>query len=281
MGSGFGGSFLVFFLSGPFSEATRCGLGIGTAIGHAGSSSRGRPMTEAEWLTTTSTYNMLTRSPAVCDQRRKLWLFGCACFRRQWHLLVDQRTRRYVETAERHIDGHCSDCEIDAAWESFDTAWRDDSLASDGHLDPYRALRKLTGRISPYGSLDLACRVAEGFACYATKTHHTDTGDDWDEEKSANWKSHDRQEIKDQADLLRDIFGNPFRPVTFSPSWSTGTALSLAQGMYESRDFSAMPILADALQDAGCDSADVLDHCRGPGPHVRGCWVVDLVLGKD
>ncbi|WP_246523664.1 hypothetical protein [Gemmata palustris] len=81
--------------------------------------------------------------------------------------------------------------------------------------------------------------------------------------------------------LLRDIFGNPFRPVTFSPSWRTSTAVALAAQMYESRDFSAMPILADALQDAGCDSADVLDHCRGPGPHVRGCWVGDLVLGKE
>ncbi|HEY1192447.1 MAG TPA: hypothetical protein VGE74_32790 [Gemmata sp.] len=83
-----------------------------------------------------------------------------------------------------------------------------------------------------------------------------------------------------QTELLRDIFGNPFRPVTFLPEWRTGTAVALALQVYESRDFSAMPILADALQDAGCDSADILDHCRGPGPHVRGCWVVDLVLGK-
>ncbi|AWM41892.1 hypothetical protein GobsT_69870 [Gemmata obscuriglobus] len=81
--------------------------------------------------------------------------------------------------------------------------------------------------------------------------------------------------------LVRDIVGNPFRPVTFAPSWRSDTALSLAQGMYESRDFSATPILADALQDAGCDNDDVLNHCRGPGPHVRGCWVVDLVLGKE
>lgn len=72
-----------------------------------------------------------------------------------------------------------------------------------------------------------------------------------------------------------------FRPVTFSPEWRTGTALTLAQQMYDAREFSAMPILADALQDAGCDCAAILDHCRGPGPHVRGGWVVDLVLGKE
>jgi hypothetical protein len=81
--------------------------------------------------------------------------------------------------------------------------------------------------------------------------------------------------------LIRDIFGNPFRPITFSAEWKTDTAVSLARQMYESRDFSAMPILADALQDAGCDNEDILAHCRGPGPHVRGCWVVDLVLDKE
>jgi hypothetical protein len=80
--------------------------------------------------------------------------------------------------------------------------------------------------------------------------------------------------------LLRDVFGNPFRPVNLDPPWLTSTVLALATGMYASRDFSAMPILADALQDAGCEDGQVLAHCRGPGPHARGCWVVDLVLGK-
>jgi hypothetical protein len=84
-----------------------------------------------------------------------------------------------------------------------------------------------------------------------------------------------------QMAVLRDIFRNPFRTITFAPEWRSDTALSLARQMYESREFSAMPILADALQDAGCDSDDVLNHCRGSGPHVRGCWVVDLVLGKE
>ncbi len=78
-----------------------------------------------------------------------------------------------------------------------------------------------------------------------------------------------------------DVFGNPARPVVFDPTWQTDTAVSLAKYMYESRDFSPMPILADALQDAGCDSEDVLNHCRDEKQmHVRGCWVVDLVLGK-
>jgi hypothetical protein len=81
--------------------------------------------------------------------------------------------------------------------------------------------------------------------------------------------------------LLLDVFGNPFRSVAFAPEWRTDTVLALARTMYESRDFSAMPILADALQDAGCDNLDILAHCRDTAlTHVRGCWVVDLVLGK-
>jgi hypothetical protein len=83
-----------------------------------------------------------------------------------------------------------------------------------------------------------------------------------------------------QCGLLRDIFGNPFRPVTADPNWLTSSVLALARQVYEARDFAPMPILADALQDAGCDNPDILAHCRGPGPHVRGCWVVDLLSGK-
>ena len=84
-----------------------------------------------------------------------------------------------------------------------------------------------------------------------------------------------------EVSVIRDIFGNPFRPATLDPSWLTSTVVALARGIYEERAFDRMPILADALQDAGCDNEDVLNHCRGPGPHVRGCWVVDLVLGKE
>jgi hypothetical protein len=91
-----------------------------------------------------------------------------------------------------------------------------------------------------------------------------------------------RSEYLVQADLVRDIFGNPFRSVTFLAEWRTATAVGIAARMYESRDFSAMPILADALRDAGCENEDVLNHCRDTGArHVRGCWVVDLVLGKS
>jgi hypothetical protein len=86
------------------------------------------------------------------------------------------------------------------------------------------------------------------------------------------------------AGLLREIFGNPFRPVTVDPAWlrwNDGTVPKIAQGIYEERAFCRLPILHDALLDAGCDNEDILAHCRGDGPHVRGCWVIDLILGKE
>jgi hypothetical protein len=83
------------------------------------------------------------------------------------------------------------------------------------------------------------------------------------------------------ANLLREVFGNPHRPVRFDPAWRTDTAVAIARQMYDSREFGAMPILADALQDAGCNSDELLNHCRSAtAAHVRGCWVVDLVLGR-
>lgn len=82
-------------------------------------------------------------------------------------------------------------------------------------------------------------------------------------------------------DLIHEVIGNPFRPVSIAPAWRTSTVLALAEQIYATRDFTAMPILADALQDAGCDATDILNHCRAETEHVRGCWVVDLLLGKS
>ena len=101
----------------------------------------------------------------------------------------------------------------------------------------------------------------------------------WQAVEAARVAGEDRDEPA-QCGLVRDVFGNPFRPATADPAWHTPTVVALARGMYDSRDFSAMPILADALMDAGCDDETVLGHCRGGGPHVRGCWVVDAILGK-
>jgi hypothetical protein len=87
------------------------------------------------------------------------------------------------------------------------------------------------------------------------------------------------------VEFLHDIFGLlPFRPVTIAPSslvWNDGTVVTLAKAIYEGRAFDRLPILADALKEAGCNNADILAHCHQPGEHVRGCWVVDLLLGKE
>jgi hypothetical protein len=87
-----------------------------------------------------------------------------------------------------------------------------------------------------------------------------------------------------QAALLRCIVGNPYCPKTINESWqhwNGGTVRALAQAIYTERGYDRMPMLADALEDAGCRDCHILDHCRGPGPHARGCWVVDLLLGKS
>ncbi|MBP3959064.1 hypothetical protein J8F10_27790 [Gemmata sp. G18] len=85
-----------------------------------------------------------------------------------------------------------------------------------------------------------------------------------------------------QADLFREIFGNPFRETKFDKRWRTSDVMLLADDIYTDRAFDRMPILADALQDAGCDSADVLNHLRDPSAtHVRGCWALDLALGNE
>jgi hypothetical protein len=81
--------------------------------------------------------------------------------------------------------------------------------------------------------------------------------------------------------LIRDIFGNPLRPVRVNPSWLTSDVAVLGRVVYDERAVDRLPILADALEDAGCTDGAILEHCRGPGPHVRGCWVVDLLLGKS
>src|SRR5262249_51887056 len=84
-----------------------------------------------------------------------------------------------------------------------------------------------------------------------------------------------------QVQILRDLFGNPFRPASIAPSCRTPKVVVLAQETYDNYAFDRLPVLAGALEEAGCDNEEILGHCRGPGSHVRGCWAVDAVLGKE
>jgi hypothetical protein len=216
-------------------------------------------MTEAEWLANTDPQRLLEYLGGTAHLR-KLRLFAYGCCRRVWHLLTHADSRAAAEAAERFADG----------------------LERKGHLAAVRSRARQVTFVQR-GAAYIAWRAA--FEKLPTVIGNIARGTIYNAAAhpgGGGWNSTDvERESVAVAALLREIFGNPFRPVTFDPAWRTDTTVSLARTMYESRDFSAMPILADALQDAGCDNDDVLNHCRGPGPHVRGCWVVDLVLGKE
>ncbi len=220
-------------------------------------------MTEAEWLAARDPTPML-QFLANRTSERKLRLFVCACCRLVAHLLPEGDFRHAIEIAEQYSDGRAWGPEVDTVWNAVG-AWVEEY---DG-FGPIIMERSTTQAVY---AIRNALRLPEGRQKYVAHAI-----------RAAAYASRAAQpgDLRaTQIGLLRDIFGNPFRPVTFLAEWRTGTARALARTMYESREFSALPILADALQDAGCDSADVLDHCRGPGPHVRGCWVVDFVLAQ-
>ena len=226
-------------------------------------------MTEEEWW---SSENPLMMIRAVRDRvgTRKWRLFCCAVCRAIWDRVTDERLRGAVEAAEQFADGH-GETEFDSACAS----------ASFIHRE-YEAARTCGESVGlnffpMVAVLHAVARVVHPTAAIGFMREEPRPGETT-EERDARYA---RARLKNRA-LLHDMLGPlPFRPVAFSPEWRTPTAVALARGMYDSRDFGAMPILADALQDAGCDSGNVLEHCRGPGPHVRGCWVVDLVLGKE
>lgn len=228
---------------------------------------RSREMTEELWFKSRDLRRMFARlgQPTKLVQdprmRRKYRLFGVAAVTESWkELMVPAVIRQGTEIAERLADGHATETERQAAQEAL--------------LHTVRT----TDRGDPVHRFSLAanCVMHENaiFAGYDAAEHAY---------VMAHGRGDPEAVIANSvalANLFRDVFGNPFRPVSFEPSCRTSTAVALAQRMYESHDFSIMPILGDALQDAGCDSAEILDHCRGAGPHVRGCWVVDFVAGS-
>jgi hypothetical protein len=229
-------------------------------------------VTEAEWLASGDSDPMLH---ALEARGRKIRLYALACCRRIWDRL-DDATRSLVLAAEQYSDGGGSGSDLLNASRL---------LQEQGPPYPspgWHAVRAVIDAacprsLEPHGeySIRQALEVGRDVARSLLPPESTRRSIDYWEVRE--WKV----EAAGQAALVRDIFGNPFCPVAFSPAWRTDTAVTIAQQMYESRDFAAMPILADALQDAGCDSDDVLNHCRGEEPHVRGCWVVDLVLGRE
>ncbi len=197
-------------------------------------------MTEAEWLESDDVRGMLVDLEREGPQR-KLHLFACACFRRVWPQIADQRVRAAIEVVERFVDKKAS---------------REELLAA---------------RTGDHAALDVAQESGWYAAWYGC-------------ESTMYIAVNKKAERKEQAKLLRDILGNPFRPASLASyplSWHGDLIVSIARQIYENRYFVDMPILADALEEAGCTNDDILNHCRQPGEHVRGCWVIDLLLGKE
>lgn len=206
-------------------------------------------MTDAEWWATSSDPELMLGLVGDLTGKRKLHLFLCACCRSVWSWL-DQATQASVEHAEKLAGTPLSvRVKIDLADGS---TWRADkrlgefTTSDEGHGTNLREATSIASRIDSIYNLTAA---QSGQAV--------------------------------QSDIVRDIFGNPFRSVAFDARWRTSNAVRVARTIYDDLAFDRMPMLAVALMDAGCEDEQVISHCRSDGSHVRGCWVVDLVLGKQ
>ncbi len=210
-------------------------------------------MNEGEWLTCTNPQMMLSVLRGNVSER-KLRLFAVACCRCHRGVLRGKRNLQVLEDAEAYADGRISRKEMEEkrrAWYAFDYPF------------PLRGTWQM--------ALSHATMVTRATTLAPEAATHAAAASDRPE-----------RERLIQAGLLRDIFF-PFRVVSFDAClrlWSGGAAVALATEMYESRDFTRAPLLADMLEDGGASDAQLLEHLRGPGPHVRGCWLVDLLLGK-
>ncbi len=215
-------------------------------------------MIEPQWLAAHDPTPMLEFLLANASLRKQR-LFAVACCNRVRNLLVDERSRNAVAVAERFADGAATEQELEAvsqaAWEFTLHIVHDNEIFFD------LTDEQLNAADVPAWTADLPVEPVR--AAIAAQ------------------RALGAAEGKAQADLLRCIFGNPFRPVSIEPYWLTSTVVSLAEGIYAERDFARLPILGDALHDAGCDEPSMLAHCQCEGPHVRGCWLIDALTGRQ
>lgn len=226
-------------------------------------SERSEAITESEWLGCADPTPMLKYLRDKGSDRR-LRLFAVACCRRIWHLIEEETCTSAVEVAERYADDQATDAE---------------RATTEGELDA--ASSAVEAAI--YSTIAVEGRTAEG-ACHAARSACAAArkGSEWGNAEDAS-----PEERYTQLTCLRDIFGNPFCRVSINPAWLTSTATSLATAAYEERDLPSgeldperLAVLSDALEESGCANPDILEHLRSPGPHVRGCWALDSILGK-
>jgi hypothetical protein len=223
-------------------------------------------MTEAEWLSAVADVFEMRKTPAVGSSRRRFRLFGVACCRELDRWLTHPRVGSVLAAVERYADGQIKD-EALGKWNREAGQMRDTCDTRKKRMGflpewiAYHAVAYVSTSNKYFGWSVVADQILR---------HPEVFGDKFINELRLRFPV-----------LLRDIYGNPFRPVTLNPAWRTLNVTALAQAIYDDRRFDDLPILGDALEDAGCTDAAILSHCRDPGPHVRGCWVVDLLLGKS
>lgn len=228
-------------------------------------------MTESEWLACSDPSPMLEFLRGK-ESDRKFLLFACACCRIVWYLLRDERSRKAVEVGELFADAAADKQRYDATFIEAEKCSKSISRSS----------RKSRGR-RPTPKVLSAANAATSLC--SPGTHYRITAAICiNAILNATGGSAELQ----LCALLRDCIGNPYRPISINSAWQTPTILSLAQAAYDNRNLpdgtledDRLTILADALEEAGCQDADILGHLRSPGPHVRGCWALDLVLGKE
>jgi hypothetical protein len=242
---------------------------------------------EAAWFTCTDPRPMCSLLRGK-ERGRKFRLFASACCRHVAHLLTDERSHHALDIFERFLDGEltmkeyglgereaakacAAQARIAGASESSRGVSEADSVRLFASMFAAQAVTDCFGAVA---SAAADCRGALRGYGTAELTNDAQLREAGDRIEST--------ECAAQAALLRDIFGNPFQPIAFDPAWRSDAAVKLARQMYASGDFEAMSDLADALEDAGCENERILNHCRYAAiTHVRGCWVVDLVLGKS
>jgi hypothetical protein len=222
-------------------------------------------MTEEEWLACTDLPRLI-KFQRLKARPRKLRLFACACARRLWGILADGPSRTAIEVAERFADGEADEAELTAAYRESLHVW----------VDAQHQLSALVS--SGMGAVMDDAR----YAALVISTHAPQvcvSPDAPDRRKALGVQR------ACQRALFDCVFGNPFRPASFDSACRTPTVVSLARAAYDERllpggelDPHRLAVLADALEEAGA-SDEVVAHLRSPGPHVRGCWAVDLCLG--
>jgi hypothetical protein len=214
--------------------------------------------------------------------RRKVRHFAAACCRRVEHLFRFPPLTALLGMLEEYAEGRVGLEELLVAARQAETEVGAE-VAGPSDFDWYLRKAEHFGLKSEYEMLRLtpADRLAHAACLLAADGNSVKAVDCWTRtaEAAANAGADLEAELAFQADLLRDLFGNPFIPVTFDTGWRTSAVLDLAASIHGTGDYAAMPILADALQEAGCEDWEVLSHCRLAPVHARGCWVVDAIRG--